>query len=768
MLFIRSFCQETSCKFLRVAVVHLGVFATLTSPVDSLIGGTSFEPQKTLGQLLLEEGLISQEQLDSALAMQATEGGFLGRILVRQGFVSQEAVASALVKQCKIPHLSLLDYEIGQDVLQLIPEETCRQYHLLPIDKLGRILTVAMVDPLDLDALKAIREVCPELRIKPILCNWEHYAIVSEKVFGEKNSASKGSGGRHSLTAESLGLREQAVAVPKPEAPKPAPAPAPVAPAPHAATTAADAANSASIVQALQSTHAALLSAVREGFQDLGKNFAPQAAVSPAASMPPEAYAQALKEALKDILPAAPAAVAAPPQSGGVDMTSLATVLHDSVGGAFQEALAALMVRMRSEQASQPSMEQVAQLISASQQEMAERLAATLKTAPVQEAAAPAAAGGNLPPETLAALIRDSVGGAMQEAMAALLVQIRAMGGKSGEADAMAEIVAALRENQTQTSQRLEQIAESALQSVQQASLLVEQASVHENQDGSRLVKRGSHNSVMPFHGRIPKSGDGDPHQEADQQIYEALDSDQPTETFTFANFIAGKANGFTFKLGQAVAANPGGEYNPFFLFGSVGLGKTHLISAIGNAINEKNPALRVGYVSASHFSRRLSEAVGAKALDAFRENYCCWDVLILDDIQFLGGRVEAQEEFFHIFNTLHRAGRQIIIASDKAPDRLGLLEKRLVSRFASGIVAELKAPEWEARVEILRQHAQQQRAGLPDEILNLVAMRVPKDIRKMTGSLRKIIAYSTLVGQEISCESASEILSHLGEEQAA
>lgn len=731
---------------------------TAGSSSDSLLGGTTFEPQKTLGQLLLEEGLISQEQLDAALALQAAEGGFLGRILVRQGFVSQEAVASALVKQCKIPHLSLLDYNIGPDVLQLIPAEVCRKHHVLPIDKLGRILTVAMVDPLDLDALQAIRESCPELRIKPILCNWEHYAIVSEKVFGEQASKQQ-NGGQHSLTAESLGLRATAPA-PKPEPAKPQPVAA--APAPSAPSAGVDA---AAIAQALQSTQAALLNALREGFQDLGKNLGNGGG---GGGVAPEVYAQAIKEALRESLPAGQPVAAGPPSGAGVDLGALANVLHDSVGGAFQEALATLMVKMRAEQAAQPSLDSIAQLIAASQAEMAEKLSQSLRGA-AASAPAPVAAGeASLPPEALAALIRDSVGGAMQEAMAALLVQIRAMGAKPSDGDNIAQVVSALREAQAETSQKLEQIAESALQSVQQAALLAEQVSTHENQDGSRLVKRGAHRSVMPFHGRIPAQGDDDPQREADQQVYDALETDQPTETFTFSNFIAGKANAFTFKLAQAVAAKPGGEYNPFFLFGSVGLGKTHLISAIGNAINEKNPALRVGYVSASHFSRRLSEAASAKAMDAFRENYCCWEVLILDDIQFLGGRVEAQEEFFHIFNTLHRAGRQIIIASDKAPDRLGLLEKRLVSRFASGIVAELKAPEWEARVEILRQVAQKQQAGLPDEILNLVAMRVPKDIRKMTGSLRKIIAYSDLVGQEISCESASEILSHLGEEQAA
>jgi len=163
-----------------------------------------------------------------------------------------------------------------------------------------------------------------------------------------------------------------------------------------------------------------------------------------------------------------------------------------------------------------------------------------------------------------------------------------------------------------------------------------------------------------------------------------------------------------------------------------------------------------------------VAEAMQDAALDVFRENYCHWDVLILDDIQFMGGRVEAQEEFFHIFNVLHQQGRQIIIASDKAPDRLGLLEQRLVSRFASGIVAELKAPEWDTRMQILRHQATQTKAAVPEEILSLIAMRVPNDIRKMTGSLKKIVAFAHLVGQDMSCEMADEILSHLSIGNAA
>jgi len=158
-----------------------------------------------------------------------------------------------------------------------------------------------------------------------------------------------------------------------------------------------------------------------------------------------------------------------------------------------------------------------------------------------------------------------------------------------------------------------------------------------------------------------------------------------------------------------------------------------------------------------------LTEALKEGALDLFRENYCHWDVLILDDIQFLGGKVEAQEEFFHVFNVLHQNKRQIIIASDKAPDRLGMLEQRLVSRFSSGIVAELKSPEWETRMQILRNQVKEAGVLVPEEVLGLIAMRVPNDVRKMMGSLKKIIAFAKLVGQSITCEMADEILSHLG-----
>jgi chromosomal replication initiator protein len=340
----------------------------------------------------------------------------------------------------------------------------------------------------------------------------------------------------------------------------------------------------------------------------------------------------------------------------------------------------------------------------------------------------------------------------------------------------LAEAVQTLRQaleanQQAQATQgaQLAQIAEAARQSVEQATHLVESAVVGEGARADLLRHTpGRHASVAAFRTTGEAGANPEAFAQADREVLDALESEHPVETLTLDSFFPGSANAFTFKLSRAVASSPGGEYNPFFLFGAVGLGKTHLISGIGNAILANHPKSRVGYVSASHFSRRLTEAMRESALDAFRENYCHWDVLILDDIQFLGGRVEAQEEFFHIFNVLHQQRRQIIIASDKAPDRLGLLEQRLVSRFASGIVAELKAPEWETRMQILRHHAARAKVPVPDEILSLIAMRVPNDIRKMTGSLRKIVAFAQLVGQDLSCEMADEILSHLGAVAAA
>jgi len=620
---------------------------------------------RRLGDLLLEANLVSQKELNEALAVQKEKGGFIGQILVQLGYLKQEAVASCLVKQCKIPHLSLLDYDIGPDVLSLIPEAICRKYNLLPIDKLGRILTVAMVDPLDLDALEEIRAVCPDLRIKPILCNWEHFELVAGKVFGKGRRQE----GAEEVTAASLGLGSGAKK--KPENGTPAPATMP------------ESVPLAKSVDAVQGAPAAALAGVEKGL----------------AGSATEELLGLMRESIRETAVAIARELRSTEKGALPTGEELSHLIRDSVGGAIQETMATVMVQLRA-------------------------------TAAQEKAPA-------LPMEQFAETIRDSVSGAMEEALAAMVVQMRAMAGRRESAtitdgtgaaslslealgdilkESVREALSASREAQVAQEARLTQIAEAALQSVQQTSQFVEgRAVASQNRRDLGDRRSGRHASVAPFgRGLAGKeaAAAAEAHAEEDDEVLAALESEHPLETLTFESFLPGTANAFTAKLGQAVAASPGGEYNPFFLYGNVGTGKTHLISAIGNAIQEKKQKARVGYVSASHFARRLADAAREDALDAFRENYCHWDVLILDDIQFMGGRVEAQEEFFHIFNVLHQQGRQIIIASDKAPDRLGLLEQRLVSRFASGIVAELKAPERETRMQILRRQVKE--ATLP------------------------------------------------------
>jgi chromosomal replication initiator protein DnaA len=351
---------------------------------------------------------------------------------------------------------------------------------------------------------------------------------------------------------------------------------------------------------------------------------------------------------------------------------------------------------------------------------------------------------------------------AAQEAIAMVLRE-----SQEGMVATMREVIEATRESQEVQGARLAELAEAAVQSSQQTSQLLEASLVqNERVHNLRQGQRSRHASVSSF-GTAPDEAEA-AHVADDDRVRDALEAEVPLETLTFDSFFAGKSNAFTLSIAQSVAEKPGGEFNPLFLYGNVGLGKTHLISAAGNAIRQKHPSHRVGYVSASHFSRRLKEALAADAQEAFRENYCHWDVLILDDIQFMGGRVEAQEEFFHIFNVLHQQGRQIIIAGDKAPDRLGLLEQRLISRFSSGIVADLKPPEWDTRMQILRRHAETANVQIPEEILSLIAMRVSNDIRKMVGSLRKMAAFAAMSREPVTVEMATEILSHLGGEEAA
>lgn len=786
------------------------------NPVDPPVASDT--PQR-LGELLVTSQLITRAQLEEGEAESAKTGEFLSKILVQKNITTQDDINTCFVKQCKIPHISLADYDIGAEVLKLVPRELCQKYGLIPIDKLGRILTIAMVDPLDRDALALVEEHCPELRIKRILCNWNHFEQASAKYFAA--SSDKSDNEQNSMA--SFGLSKL------PPAKAPAPTPAPAADAPSAAPPPAQPA-AVSAAPAIDTQ--ALVGAIQAGLRGVLEEFSartptpestPPIAPTSAPAFSPEVLGdimrdsirEAMSEALQSMdrsattpsaegLPAASVAPAAPPDWSGFESAfrtvldelketlrpPVATVEAPAVAVAppppdtsnVEAAIQELIGTIKSQTPPGEAMgELIRDNIGIAMQEAMASVVVQLRAVSKPEQPQPSF-------EALAESIRDGIGDVMQETLATLAVQLRANAGpQEGTTATQEAILAALRETQLgvtatmrevlQSSQeaqeaqgaKLAELAEAAVQSTQQTSQLVEASLVqNERYHNLRQGARARHASVSPFGATGADNGEGSVHAEADEHVRNALDAEVPLESLTFDSYYPGAANAFSVKIAQSVAAAPGGEYNPFFLFGNVGLGKTHLISAMGNHIQTDHPNHRVGYVSASHFSRRLKEALVDDAQDAFRENYCHWDVLILDDIQFLGGRVEAQEEFFHIFNVLHQQGRQIIIASDKAPDRLGLLEQRLISRFSSGIVAELKPPEWETRMKILKHHIAAAGASVPEEICSLIAMRVSNDIRKMVGSLRKVVAFAALVKEPITVEMTTEILSHIGGEEAA
>jgi len=470
--------------------------------------------KERLGEMLVEDGRISPGQLQEALARKKETHQFIGQILVELGYVAEQDLAAFLVRQCKIPHLSLLDYEIRRELLELIPYEVCRQHKVLPVDRLGSILTVAMVDPFNNAALEEIRERT-RLKVKPVLCNWYDFELVFARLFGERRTETK----REPQAAQQPEARSQSKVEAKP-------------------------------------------AEVEEEAEDERQEIAPLEA---------------------DIEEQEPRRVQEPDAK--------------EVGVPIDQSVTAVR--------------------------------------PAREAKAPA--------------LKDT-----------------------------------------------------------------------ENE--------------------LPISG------------------------YTFDNFFVGQVNTFTYAIARAVAETPGAEYNPFFIYGGVGLGKTHLICAIGNEIIASRPEMRVIYTSATTFSNRLIEAIQRHDVVSFREHYAMRDVLIVDDTQFLAGRERAQEEFFDLFNALYEEHKQIIVASDKPPEELDALEKRLVSRFAGGIVAGVAAPEWETRMAILKYQQEMAGCDVPEEILSLVATRVTDDVRKLSGALRKIIAFCELLQQEITVELAQEVLDHLFE----
>jgi len=340
---------------------------------------TGSAPPRHLGEMLLYEGLIDQEQLNQALAEQEKEDTYLGQVLVNMNVITQDALTSFLVKQCKIPHLSLQDYDIGTDVLSLVPQEICEKYRLLPIDKLGRILTVAMVDPLHAEALDEVKKACPDLRIKPILCDWRHFEQVAEKVF-QRNDGGK------PVTMQSFGLSMSSAPVKKVEPVTP-PAVSPTSETKSTSTVS----NPVSGINA-QELASALSQSLRETF---GDTFHHDSKPDTTQGLTQEAMVQALRETMQDsmgeLIRTLKTTPAEPVDSmGGITPNDLATLLRESIGSALYEPLTALAEEIRANKATPPT------------------------TTP------------SLSSEDIAHIIREGVGDTLQDAMATMVVQLRA------------------------------------------------------------------------------------------------------------------------------------------------------------------------------------------------------------------------------------------------------------------------------------------------------------------------------------------------------
>ena len=238
----------------------------------------------------------------------------------------------------------------------------------------------------------------------------------------------------------------------------------------------------------------------------------------------------------------------------------------------------------------------------------------------------------------------------------------------------------------------------------------------------------------------------------ADDTLPEAL-------AYTFDRFIVGQSNKFAHAAAIAVSQNPGKVYNPLFIYGNSGLGKTHLLLAIGQAIRVNDPSVKIGYVKGDEFTNQLVKSIRENTQEEFRQRYRNLDLFLVDDIQFIAGKIATQEEFFHTFNTIYEAGHQIVITSDRPPMEMSLLEDRLRTRFEGGLMADIQPPDLETRVAITRNKAQGLGLILSDDVIDYIAEKITANIRQLEGVIHKLTAYRELANEPITIASVDRAI---------